>query len=110
METDVAWKSREPVLGRLLFALRPFDQQPFFWRTISGLIVAMGGANADAGKARGKRFRRAFTPGDCTPVACGQNEREVLDRDWLMLVARVCLAKPVSLQHSLQKIAHDQKG
>src|SRR5215813_12856493 len=29
-EADVVWKRREPVLGRLLLALRPFDQQPFF--------------------------------------------------------------------------------
>lgn len=49
LEGDVVRQRREPVFRRLFRVLGPLDQQPFF---AMGL-VAMGGAHAHAGKARG---------------------------------------------------------
>ena len=38
-QCDVAWQSREPVLGGLLLALGPFDQQPLFGRFLRPLMA-----------------------------------------------------------------------
>src|SRR5215813_7675563 len=46
-EGDVGRQGREPVLGRLLLAFGPFDQEPF----LAVRLVTMGGAHAQAGKA-----------------------------------------------------------
>ncbi len=43
-ECDAARQGREPILGRLLLALGPLDQQPFFGRC-AGLFMARGNVN-----------------------------------------------------------------
>ena len=63
IEGDVVGERRKPVFGRLDLALRPFNQQPFRRPWISALIIAMGDANAHAGKARDQRLGRAFAHG-----------------------------------------------
>src|SRR5215470_12183292 len=64
LEADVFRKCREPIFDRLLLALRPSDQQPFFRPAIAELVAR------ERRKPRGECFRRAFTPGDRTPGAC----------------------------------------
>ena len=76
-EGDVFGKGREPVFGRLVLALGPLDQQPFFRPALGELVIAMRGANAHAGKARGQPLGRAFAPVDRAPSALGQAEREL---------------------------------
>jgi hypothetical protein len=39
---DVGGERRKPVFGRLDFAIRPFNQQPFRRPWISALIIAIG--------------------------------------------------------------------
>src|SRR5882724_12166413 len=52
------------VLGRFGLARRPFDQQPLLRVRFASPIVAMGGANADSGKARSEPSGLAFPPGE----------------------------------------------
>ena len=84
IEGDVVGERRKPVFGRLDLALRPFNQQPFRRPWISALIIAMGDANAHAGKARDQRLGRAFAPFDCAPGALGEAKRKLLDRNRLV--------------------------
>src|SRR5258708_15899414 len=79
-ECDAARQSREPVLGRLLLALWPLDQQPFFGR-FAGPFMARCNVNTQPRKPRGQPFIAALPPLDCAPSALPQSEGEVLDRD-----------------------------
>src|SRR4030095_4098480 len=76
-EGDVSCQRREPIFGRLVRALGPLDQQPFF--TLP--LAAMGGAHAQTRKARRQSLGGAFAPADRAPGALGQAQGEVLDRD-----------------------------
>src|SRR5207342_416383 len=78
---NVLRKRRKPVFGRLAFALRPLDQQPFFGSTFRQPIIAMRRANTQARKAGKQRFGRALTPFDRSPGPLRQAERKRLDRD-----------------------------
>ncbi len=73
---NVLRKGRKPVFGRLAFALRPLDQQPFFGSTFRQPIIAMRRANTQARKARKQRFGRALTPFDRSPGPLRQAERK----------------------------------
>ena len=44
-------QGRKPILGRLVFALRPFDQQPFLRPALGALVIAMRNANPYPSKA-----------------------------------------------------------
>src|SRR5215207_4231669 len=71
LEADVLWQGREPVLGGLLLAFRPLDQEPFlraFLRArFAQPVVAMSGAHSHSGKARGEPIGCALAPGDLGP-------------------------------------------
>src|SRR5262249_47489152 len=82
---DFCRKRREPVFDRFFLALRPLDQQPFFRPALAALEVAPCGTNAHARKAGGQVPGSTFPPCDRAPSALGQAERELLDRDRLML-------------------------
>src|SRR5277367_4713141 len=84
-QADVFGKGGEPVFGRLLPAFWPFDQKPFRCTRLAELEVAPRGAHPQASKARGQRRRHAFPPFNRLPRPVGQRERELLDRDRLML-------------------------
>src|SRR5215216_5402802 len=60
-EADPVGQGREPVLGWLLLALRPLDQQPFV-RSIVGLPMMMADAHAQAREARAQLIGRALPP------------------------------------------------
>src|SRR4030088_983661 len=60
-ECDAARQSREPILGRLLLALGPLDQQPFFGR-FAGPFMARCNVNSHTRKPRGQPFIAAFPP------------------------------------------------
>src|SRR4051794_18655776 len=62
-EGDVLGQSREPILGRLRFIVRPFDQQPLFRARLAEPLVTAGRAHAYPGIARGQPVRRALAPG-----------------------------------------------
>jgi hypothetical protein len=79
-ECDAARQGRKPILGRLLLALGPLDQQPFFGR-FAGLFMARCNVNTQPRKPRGQPFISALPPLDCTPSSRPQSEGEVLDRD-----------------------------
>ena len=64
---DVFRQGREPVFGRLLLALGPFDQQPFLRARFGEFLVAMRRANAQASKARRERRGGSFAPSDGLP-------------------------------------------
>ena len=85
-ETDVLGKSREPVFGRLIFAVGPLDQQPLFRPALGEFVIAMGDANTHASKARDQRLGLAFPPLDRAPCTLRQTNSELFDRDRLMLV------------------------
>ena len=68
-EGDIVWQSREPVFGRLILALGPFDQQPFFCPRFSQPIISMRDANTHESKPRGQPLGRAFPPFDRAPSA-----------------------------------------
>src|SRR4030095_12133887 len=76
-EGDVSCQRRAPIFGRLVRALGPLDQQPFF--TLP--LAAMGGAHAQTRKARRQSLGGGLAPADRAPGALGQAQGEVLDRD-----------------------------
>ena len=53
-EGDCPGKCREPIFGRRLLALGPFDQQPFFRSAVGEIVVAMRRPNAHSRKPRGQ--------------------------------------------------------
>src|SRR5271165_5038199 len=97
-ECDAARQGREPVLGRLLLALGPLDQQPFFGR-FAGSFMARCNVNTQPRKPRGQPFIAALPPLDCAPSSFPQAEGEVLDRDRsgrVTLPFRRCPARPLA--------------
>src|SRR6266849_2677635 len=60
-EADVRRQRREPVFGRLGFAIGPLDQQPLLQQQFRDQLV-MPDANAHAREARRQPIGRAFSP------------------------------------------------
>src|SRR6266849_6563578 len=79
-ECDAARQGREPIFGRLLLALGPLDQQPFFGR-FAGPFTARCNVNTQPRKSGGQPLIAALPPLDCVPSSLPQSEGEVLDRD-----------------------------
>ena len=52
LEGDLLGQAGKPVLGRLGFAFRPFDQQPFLRPRRGELVVVMCRADPQPGEAR----------------------------------------------------------
>src|SRR4051794_19973540 len=63
-EADVLRQGREPVLGRLFLAFRPFDQAPLLRPQGRTPVVAVRRPNPHGRKARGQRRLGAFAPSD----------------------------------------------
>src|SRR5215210_3650597 len=53
-EADILWQRREPVLGGLLLALRPLDQEPFLRARLIQPVIAMSGSHPHPCTARGE--------------------------------------------------------
>src|SRR5665213_2842717 len=79
-ECDAARQGRKPIPGRLLLALGPLDQQPFFGG-FAGPFMARCNVNTHTRKPRGQPFIDALPPLDDVPSSRPQSEGEVLDRD-----------------------------
>jgi hypothetical protein len=86
VEGDVERQGGKPRLRRLLFALGPFDDQPFLGPELGAQIVAMGRMDAHARETPLENVIRAFAPFDDLPGLIGQAERQRLDGDGLTLV------------------------
>jgi hypothetical protein len=50
MKADIFRERSKPVLSRVLFALRPLDEQPFFWPAFAEPVVTVSDAHAHACK------------------------------------------------------------
>src|SRR5450631_1981563 len=92
-ECGVARQGRKPILGRLLLALGPLDQQPFFGRFVA-LPMARCNVNTHTRKPRGQPFIGALPPLDDVPSSRPQSEGEVLDRDRIGRVTVTLLRCP----------------
>src|SRR6266852_8387424 len=85
-EADVGWQRRQPILGRLGFALGPLDQQPLLRQQFRHQL-AMPDPNAHAGKARRQPLGRTLPPPDRAPGMLGQIKRQTFGRDQIGFVA-----------------------
>src|SRR5215208_866175 len=85
-EANVLWQGREPVLGGLLLALRPLDQEPFLQARLIQPVIAMSGSHPHLCKARGEPIGCALAPGDRGPRLRLKSKRQRLNRGWLVLV------------------------
>src|SRR3712207_8178696 len=62
LKVDVLRQGREPILARLIFSVRPLDQEPFVRARLAALLIAVGRTHPQAVKARGERLGCARTP------------------------------------------------
>src|SRR6202163_80392 len=85
-EADIRRQRREPIFGRLGFALGPLDQQPLLRRQFRDQLI-MPDPNAHARKARSQPIGRPFPPPDRAPGMLGQTKRHLFDRDQIRFVA-----------------------
>src|SRR3982751_2220846 len=74
-EADVLRQGREPVLGGLLLAFRPLDQEPFLRARFAQPVVAMSGAHAHPCEARGEPIGDARAPTDLGPRLWPKSQR-----------------------------------
>src|ERR1700682_4590056 len=77
-EANIGWQRRQPIFGRLGFALGPFDQQPLLRYQFRGCLT-VSDPNAHARKARRQPIGRTFPPTDRAPSPLGQTKRHLLD-------------------------------
>src|SRR3954449_2174174 len=84
-EADLLWQGREPVLGGLLLAFRPLDQEPFRRARLVQPVVAMSGSHPHPREARGEPINCALAPGDLGPRRLLKSQRQRLNRDRLVL-------------------------
>src|SRR6266702_2582659 len=62
VEGDIPGKGRQPVFGRLVLALWPLDQQPFFRAHLMVPLVTPRDTHSHPRKARRHDFGRTFAP------------------------------------------------
>src|SRR3954452_4733928 len=74
-EADVLRQGREPVLGGLLLAFRPLDQEPFLRARFAQPVVAMSGSHPQPREARGEAVGCTLAPGDLRPRLPPPRER-----------------------------------
>ena len=86
-EVGIRRQGRKPIFGRRAFALRPFDEQPFFGIGLRAPVVPMRGPHAQDGEPGMQGFVDAFAPCDVTPGVSRQRLRQLSGR--LRLVLRV---------------------
>src|ERR1700731_2017540 len=70
-EADIRRQRREPIFGRLGFALGPLDQQPLLRHQFRDQPI-MPDPNPHARKARSQPIGRSFPPPDPAPGMLGQ--------------------------------------
>src|SRR5689334_20847501 len=85
-EADVLRQGREPVLGGLLLAFRPLDQEPLLRARFAQPVIAMSGSHPHACEARSEPIGDAPVPGDRGPRLRPKSQRQRLNRDRLVLV------------------------
>src|ERR687889_2609182 len=78
-------QGREPVLGRLLVARRPLDQQPLLRMRLSPPVVTMRRTHPHRGEAPAQVTPAARAPTHRLPGTRRQGKSEVLGADRLML-------------------------
>src|SRR5215213_6169238 len=66
-EADLLGQRREPVLGGLLLAFRPLDQEPFLRARLIQPVIAMSGSHPHPCKTRGEPVGYALAPTDLGP-------------------------------------------
>ena len=71
-QDGVGRQGREPVLGRPLLALGPFDQAPLLRPHSRAPVVAVSRPHPHGGKARGQRGLGALTPSDACQALSGR--------------------------------------
>src|ERR1700674_1688288 len=97
LERDVGWQGGKPVVIRLGFAVRPFDQQPLFGGGLAPPGGAMCHTHPQAGKARGQDCIGPRPPADLLPGIEGKLQGQRLDRDRLTpLVAALANGTPAT--------------
>src|SRR5215211_3732481 len=84
-EGDLLRQGREPVLGGLLLAFRPLDQEPFLRARFAQPVITMSGSHAHPCEARGEPIGDALAPGDLGPRLRPKSKRQRLHRDRLVL-------------------------
>src|SRR5215210_5277108 len=84
-EADLLRQRREPVLGGLLLALRPLDQEPFLRARLIQPVIAMSGSHPHPCEARCVPIGCARAPGDLGPRLWPKSKRQRLNRGWLVL-------------------------
>src|SRR5215211_7066967 len=85
LEADVLRQGREPVLGGLLLAFRPLDQEPLLRARFAQPVVAMSGSHPHPCEARSEPVSYALAPGDLSPRRLLESQRQRLNRDRLVL-------------------------
>src|ERR1043165_6194496 len=78
LKADVLRQGREPVLGGLLLAFRPLDQEPFLRAQLIAPVIAMSGSHAHPCDARGEPIGDALAPGDLGPRLRLKSQRQRL--------------------------------
>src|SRR5689334_15019881 len=84
-ETNVLGQGREPVLGGLLLAFRPLDQEPLLRARFAQPVVAMSGSHPYPCEARSEPVSDALAPTDLGPCRLLESKRQRLDRGRLVL-------------------------
>src|ERR1700686_5820512 len=84
-ERDIVGQGPQPVFGRLLFVLRPFNEQPFFGTRLGEAFITMGGAHPQPGEARAQPIGRPLAPGNRLPSRSQQAEGERFGLNRLVL-------------------------
>src|SRR4051812_15826198 len=75
LEGDLLWQRREPVLGGLLLAFRPLDQEPFRRARLIQPVITMSGSHPHPCEARGEPIGDALAPTDLGPRRRPKSQR-----------------------------------
>src|SRR3954466_15796018 len=85
LKADLLRQRREPVLGGLLLAFRPLDQEPFLRARFAQPVIAMSGSHPHPCEAGGEVVGDALAPTDLGPRRRPKSQRQRLHRGWLVL-------------------------
>src|SRR5215207_223521 len=77
-DRGISRQGREPILRRLLLAVRPLHQEPLLGARLMQQVIAMSGANSHGSKARGQRCVCPLPPWHDPPSLTRQSFGEVL--------------------------------
>src|SRR5260370_29610080 len=91
-EADIRRQRREPIFGRLGFALGPLDQQPLLRQQFRHQLT-MPDPHTYACKTRRQPIGRAFPPSDRAPGTPGQTARHLFGGAQIGFVATPCIVQ-----------------